>query len=53
MGFGVRLAGDHRDVVEQLAAMHRTVPHLDRIDPAVEQDPQNDAGYRYESEHKP
>jgi pyruvate-ferredoxin/flavodoxin oxidoreductase len=34
---------------EQLASMHRTVPHVD-IDDDVEPEVENDAGYRYESE---
>ena len=33
---------------EQLAAMHRTVPHADHLDPAIEPEIENDAGYRYE-----
>ena len=32
---------------EQLAAIHRTVPHVEPVDP---EDVENDAGYRYESE---
>ncbi len=35
---------------EQLAAMHRTVSHTGHVDPAVTQDVENDAGYRYENE---
>ena len=35
---------------EQLAAMHRTVPHAGLIDPEIEQEVENDAGYRYRSE---
>ena len=35
---------------EQLASMHRTVPHVDHVDEDVEPDIENDAGYRYESE---
>ena len=34
---------------EQLAAVHRTVPH-GHVDPAIEPDVESDAGYRYESE---
>jgi pyruvate-ferredoxin/flavodoxin oxidoreductase len=34
---------------EQLASMHRTVPHAE-VDPAIEPDVENDAGYRYENE---
>ena len=35
---------------EQLAAMHRTVPHADHVDPEIEPDVENDAGYRYDDE---
>jgi pyruvate-ferredoxin/flavodoxin oxidoreductase len=35
---------------EQLAAMHRTVSHADHIDPEIEPDVENDAGYRYDAE---
>jgi pyruvate-ferredoxin/flavodoxin oxidoreductase len=34
---------------EQLAAVHRTVPH-GHVDPKIEPDVESDAGYRYESE---
>ena len=37
---------------EQLAAMHRTVSHADHLDPAIEPDVENDAGYRYEDEDR-
>ena len=33
---------------EQLAAMHRTVPHTHHLDPEIEPEVENDAGYRYE-----
>jgi len=33
---------------EQLAAMHRTVPHENPLDPAIEPEVENDAGYRYD-----
>jgi pyruvate-ferredoxin/flavodoxin oxidoreductase len=35
---------------EQLSAMHRSVPHIGHIDPEIEQEVENDAGYRYPSE---
>jgi len=35
---------------EQLAAMHRTIPHPSHLDPGIIPDVENDAGYRYESE---
>jgi len=35
---------------EQLAGLHRTVPHLREPDPDVQPEVESDAGYRYESE---
>ena len=38
---------------EQLAAMHRSVPHVHQPDADVEQDVQSDAGYRYDDKGDP